>query len=216
MPSLINKLKKVFKESAYSPWLLKMAATSVIIFTTVYGVNDLLFSLFDTTLGKIFLVILILFIGMNNIYLALFSFVFLLVIYYYYKKHKKLEGFEWSKEDKANFISLQATNTPRNIYNVEKLQEYVSPGELTDYFKTGKWDWSQQTQDAYKDALDKNTYVRMYKDDGLNRAQKIYPEYAMNFILDNQKKNKKINNEPPKREWLPSGWGDFGYNSGLI
>ena len=216
MPSLMNKLKKVFKESAYSPGLLKMAATLVIIFTTVYGVNDLLFSLFETTLGKIFVLILILFIGINNVYLAMFSFLFLLGVYFYYTKHKKVEGFEWSKEDKANFVSLQVTNAPRNIYNVEKLQEYVSPDELTNYFKTGKWNWSQETQDAYKDALDKNTYVRIYKDDGLNQAQKIYPEYAMNFILDNQYKNKKISDTPPERPWLPSGWGDFGYNSGLI
>ena len=215
MSSLTNKLKKVFKETKYSSGLLKLAATLVIMFTTVYGVNDLLFSLFETTLGKIFVLILILFIGINNIWLALFSFIFLLGVYIYYTKHIK-EGFEWSTEDKAKFVSLQVTNTPRNIYNVEKLQEHVSPDELTNYFETGKWNWSEQTQDAYKDALDKNTYVRIYKDDGLNQAQKIYPEYAMNFILDNQYKNNKINNEPPKRPWLPSGWGDFGYNSGLI
>lgn len=215
MPSLINKLKKVFKEPAHSAWLLKLAATAVIIFTTLYGLNDLLFSLFETTLGKIFLIILLLFIGINNIWLAVFSFVFLLGVYFYYTKYKK-EGFQWSKEDKANFVSLQRTNAPRNIYDVEKLQEYVSPDELSDYFKTSKWNWSQQTQDAYKDALNKNAYVRIYEGDGLNHAQKIYPEYAINFILDNQNKNKKISDTPPKREWLPSGWGDFGYNSGLI
>lgn len=215
MSSLTNKLKKVFKETRYSDVILKLVATLVIMFTTIYGVNDLLFSLFETILGKIFLFILILFIGFNNIWLAMFSFILLLAVYFYYTKHIK-EGFEWSKEDKANFVSLQVTNTPRNIYDVEKLQEYVSPYELNDYFKTGKWNWSQQTQDAYKDALNKNSYVRIYEDDGLNHAQKIYPEYAMNFILDNQQKNNKISDAPPKRISLPSGWGEFGYNSGLI
>jgi hypothetical protein len=132
----------------------------------------------------------------------------------------KTEGFEWSQSNIDNFIKVQKTTNPRHQYNINTLQKHVNNEEVTDYLANGKWPWSTDTQKAYEDALDRNPYVRLYKTDGLNQAQQVYNEYAIKYILDNQASPSISSTSTPHKgisaTQLPSGWGSFGYNSGLI
>lgn len=226
----INEISKVLKQNKYQEFILKIVATLTIVCTTVYGVNELLFKIYDTILGNVFLIFIIIVIGLNDIWLGIFTIILFIILYIYYKnnmnnKNKTLklkvkEGFEWSQNDIDNFLEVQQTASPTNIYDIQTLQKYVSQEELNDYLKNKKWTWSTETQTRYQNALDTNPYVRIYKSDGLNQAQKVYNEYAINYILDNQeeikKNNEKDKTNPKPKPWLPSGWGSFGYNSGLL
>jgi hypothetical protein len=237
MKSISTKITAVLKHNNTIELCLKILATLTIICTTLYGVNDLLASLFDSILGKCLLVLFIGFIGLNDIRLGVFTSVLFITVYIYYitvlknnettniGNDKTIEGFEWSKSTIDNFVKVQKTVNPKHQFDVKVLQTQVTEEEVSDFLANGKWPWSKETQQAYTDALDKNPYVRIYKTDGLNQTQKVYNEYAINYILDNQASNvsntkisnTKINNTKINDKGdLPSGWGNFGYNSGLI
>ena len=78
------------------------------------------------------------------------------------------------------------------------------------------WPWSKLTQELYKKALDKNPFVRTYSKDGVNYARSIYNESAILYILKGQQEAEEKSQQVKPRRPLPSGWGSFGYNSGLI
>jgi hypothetical protein len=256
MKSISTKITKVLKHNNTIELCLKILATLTIIGTTLYGVNDLLTSLFDSILGKCLLVVFIGFIGLNDIRLGIFTGLLFITVYIYYitifknnetnttavTDKKTLEGFEWSKSNIDNFVKVQKTINPKHQFDVKVLQTQVSDDEVSDFLANGKWTWSKETRSAYETALDKNPYVRMYKTDGLNQAQQVYNEYAINYILDNQATNvsdtnvsdtnvsdtnvsntnisntnlTEMDNIKDDNSKLPSGWGDFGQNSGLI
>jgi hypothetical protein len=223
-PIKIPQINKIVKQNKYQEWLLKIIATLTIICTTVYGIHDLLFYLFDSVLGNLFLIFIIIIIGLNNIFLGIFTCILLIVLYVYHKNYnnnnnnKIKEGFKWTQDEIQTFISVQKTAAPIHVYDVETLQKHVSPEELHYYFKNGKWPWSEETKTRYQNALDTNPFVRVYKKGGLTQTQRLFNEYAINYILDNQEKSKKMNEiyNKKKKPPLPSGFGDFGYNAGLI
>lgn len=216
MKDISKQITKVFKNNNNTELFLKILATLTIIGTTLYGVDDLLTSLFDSRLGNVLLVVIIGFIGLNNIRLGILTSIIVITIYIYYKKYYITEGFEWSQSVIDKFLQVQKTVSPRNVYDIQTLQQHVSENELNDYLNNGKWTWSDETRQAYETALDNNPYVRVYKKDGVNQAQKVYNEYAIKYILDNQQQRAIHVARPKKKEWLPSGWGSFGYDAGLI
>jgi hypothetical protein len=217
-------MKGLSKQNNYQEWLLRIMAILVIVCTTIYGVNDLVFYLYDTILGNILLLVIIIIVGINDTMLAFITGILFILIYIYHRyyqnqnlnKNKNKEGFTWSQTDINNFLLMQQTVSPNTVYDIETLKKYVSRKELDDYLMNGKWTWTPETQQRYKTALDENQYVRFYKKDGLHRAQQVYNEYAINYILDNQEKSKQYNEMPKQKPCLPSGWGSYGYNSGLI
>lgn len=126
------------------------------------------------------------------------------------------ESFEWTREDENDFIKLQSTINPQIIYDLETLQKYAPPQDVKYLLKYGVWPWSQGTQDLYKNALDKNPFVRTYSEDGVNYARSIYNESAILYILKGQQEAEEKSKQVKPLPSLPSGWGSFGYNSGLI
>lgn len=231
MKTLINKLSSRLKKGTSQETLLAIMATTVLIATTAYNENELLEAVYDTMIGKIVLLMLIIGVILKDIYAGITLIVIVGIMYLYKTKDTPAirnlfstkEGFTWSDQEKSDFSNLIKTLNPSNSYDLDVLQKYVSKDELYYFMDNNIWPWSTETQNRYKNALDINPYVRIYKDDGLNSAQKIYNEYAINYILDKQEKviesNKQKDNDSTNtntKNSLPSGWGDFGYTSGLI
>ena len=86
------------------------------------------------------------------------------------------------------------------------------------------WPWSQDVINLYTEAVNKNPFIRTYSGDSVNYARKIYNQAAILRLLSIETKEwnflisgVQINGGPKNDlEDLPSGYGDFGYESGLI
>jgi len=126
------------------------------------------------------------------------------------------EAFTWTEDEKRDFIKLQFTINPKAVYDMNTLQKYASPKDIEYLLEYGMWPWSEQTQELYKIALSKNPFVRRYSLNGLNYARSIYNESAILYILKGQQEAEEKSRQVKPRRPLPSGWGSYGYNSGLI
>ena len=115
-----------------------------------------------------------------------------------------------------DFIKLQFTINPNIAYELNTLQKYAPANDVEYLLEYGLWPWSTQTQDLYTKALDKNPFIRTYSKDGLNYARSIYNESAILYILKGQKEAEEKSQQVKPAPILPSGWGSFGFKSGLI
>ena len=171
-------------------FLLKTLATLTILVTTLFGVDELLHYLFGNILGINFLLLAILVIACNDCMLGLYTFFLCTLLGFYYYSIQKTtlthEGFVWSQSNIDTFLQKQLTTNPHQQYDIQTIQKYVSEEELQDYLNNGKWSWSYDTQEQYKSALSRNPYVRVDPTEGLNRAQQIYYEHAIKYILTRQ------------------------------
>jgi len=149
-------------------------------------------------------------------FLCVILFCFTLVTILYKINKTYYEPFKWSADDERDFIQLQSTINPRIVYDLNTLKKYAPAIDVKYLLKYGMWPWSDLTQDMYKKALDKNPFVRTYEKDGLNYARSIYNESAILYILKGQQEAEEKSQQVKPRPPLPSGWGSFGYNSGLI
>jgi hypothetical protein len=105
------------------------------------------------------------------------------------------------------------------------IQQNQARQEEVDYFNdNGEWPWSEETTNLYEEAIDKNPLIRNYSGDAINKTKTIYNESAILRILSTQTKEGQfllngVQVQDPSgnpNEDLPSGFGDYGYNSGLI
>ena len=148
------------------------------------------------------------------IFIILFCVIFALILYTLNTNY--YESFKWSADDERDFIKLQYTINPQIVYELNTLQKHAPAKDVNYLFEYGVWPWSKQTQDLYKKALDKNPFIRTYSKDGLNYARSIYNEAAILYILKGQQEAEEKSQQVKPRRPLPSGWGSFGYNSGLL
>ena len=148
------------------------------------------------------------------IFIILFCVILVTIVYTLYKPY--YEPFKWTTDEERAFITLQSTINPHIVYDLNTLQKYVSSKDVKYVFEHGMWPWSEQTKELYKKALDKNPFIRTYSEDGLNYARSIYNEFAILYILKGQQEAEEKSQQVKPRRPLPSGWGSFGYNSGLI
>jgi hypothetical protein len=148
-----------------------------------------------------------------------------LVIYRFKILVIRKEGFTWTPESTQNFIEIQDTINPKIIYDVNMIQKYQASQEEVDYFnKHAMLPWSEETTELYKIAVSNNPYVRNSLEDAVNTARKRYNQAAILRVLSYQtNEGRFLSNgvqvrDPNgnKLEDLPSGFGDFGYETGLI
>ena len=130
--------------------------------------------------------------------------------------HSKVESFHPLYENKKNI------SNPYVKYNLNILKQNVSSNDIKHYLNTQQWQWNKDTKHRYIKALDRNPYIRRTSELGLAYAQHIYPEYAINYILDQEieSNNKREELEEAKKMHIkkiyPKGIGLFGFNSGLF
>lgn len=153
------------------------------------------------------------------------TFFYLLIIIcaiFYFSLHfKTRENFTWTQKSTDDFLKIERHTNPNNIFDVNLLQQEnnISQEEVNYFIENQKWEWTNETQELYKKAIRKNPYVRTHPQDSLNYAMTIYDEVSILKILSNLSKEGDflLNGVlVPTRELYPSGFGDFGYNSGLL
>jgi hypothetical protein len=140
---------------------------------------------------------------------------------------KKKEPFQQntlSPDSIKDFLKLQNTINRQTNFDVEKLSQQVTQKELDTFIKTGLWPWSQTVIDLYTNAINKNVFIRNDPKESIQYARNIYNENAILEILSSQTKEGQFlingitlhNNAPNPQQELPSGFGSFGYKSGLV
>ena len=219
-------VKKAFNKHN-AKLLIKIVALLLVLLTILYIIPGVFVALFSTFLGKLILFLSIIIVGIYNYKYGIGLAAIIIIIYRahtlsnYQYKEKKQEGFTWTKDEITNFLQVQHTNNPQIVYDPNQLQKHASPSEVDTFLQDGKWPWSEDTQTLYVDALLTNPYVRVYKTNGLDSARKVYNEQAIKYILnaqeeqENQEKVFQQEHLQKSKDELPSGWGSFGYNSGL-
>jgi hypothetical protein len=192
------------------------------LWTVLYFIPDFLNLLFNTFLGNLILItISILTLLYNLKYGIVLSLIFIII---YRFSHIK-EGFTWNEESEKNFLLIQNTINPGIIFDTNTIKNSQASQEEVDYFnKNSVWPWSQKTKDLYVEALNKNPYVRTLSENELNYVMSIYNESAILRLLSHQTKEGQfllngiliVDTSGNKMEELPSGFGDFVYNSELM
>ena len=220
----INTVKKAFNKHN-AKILIKIVALLLVLLTILYIIPEVFIALFTTFLGKLILLLSIIIVGIYNYKYGLGLASIIIIIYRSYVlsnyQLNKKEGFTWTQDEITNFVKVQNTNNPQIVYDPVQLQKSASPSEVEIFLQDGKWPWSEDTQTLYTDALLTNPYVRVYKKNGLNSARKVYNEQSIKYILnaqDEQASQEKVFQQThlqKSKDELPSGWGSFGYNSGL-
>jgi uncharacterized membrane protein YcgQ (UPF0703/DUF1980 family) len=213
------ELKKLFNKHN-AKILTKIVVILLLLWCILYIIPEFFVFLFNTILGKIILLLIVVIISIYNYKHGLLLASILVIIYRSYilsnaQLTNAKEGFTWTQEQVDEFIRFQDSASPQIVYNTKQLQKYASPSEVDNFLKNGFWPWSDATQQLYIQYLLKNPYVRIYKTNGLDSARKVYNESAILYILKGQEQ--QIEEEKTKENnELPSGWGTFGYNSGLL
>jgi len=220
----MKQIKNIFNEKNKTK-LLGLLTILVLLWIVLYLLPDFFILLFNTFLGNIILIITVILVSLYNYkYGIVLGLLFLIIFRFSYLSRKK-EGFTWNKKSEQDFLIIQNTINKNTIFDTQMIQESQASQEEVDYFnQNGIWPWSENVMNLYVDAVNSNPYIRTYSQDAVNHARKIYNEAAILRILSMQTKEgqflingvlvQDISGNP--YETLPSGFGSFGYKSGLI
>jgi len=197
----------------------------ILLWLVLYFIPEIFTSLFNTLLGNLILVTISILTLMYDLKYGIITSLTLIIIYRFSQLSRTKEGFTWNEQSTQDFLLIQNSINRQNIFDVNMIQTNQASQEEVDYFNTnGMWPWSQKTIELYKEAVNKNPYIRTYSGDAVNYARKKYNEAAVLMILSYQTKEGQFllngvlvkNPSGNKMEDLPNGYGDFPYNSGLI
>lgn len=132
----------------------------------------------------------------------------------------------FTNNSKLNFLQIQNTINKQKIFDMNTIATQASQEELDYFNKNGMWPWSQKVIDLYQEAINKNPYIRTLPESATNVARTQYNEAAILRLLSYQTKEgqfllngvlvKDSSGNVSSAEDLPSGFGEFGYSSGLI
>ncbi len=223
----ISKKIKEFTTDENKNIIIGLLTILILIWLVMYLIPSFFVSLFDTFLGRIILVFIVIIVGLNNyrygLMLGLILIIFTRFVDIIRTKNGK-EGFELSQISQSDFLHIQNTINPKIVFDMEIIKRQASQEELDYFLKNGMWPWSQEVIDLFTEAVNKNHFIRTYSGDAVNYARKIYNQAAILQLMAIETKEGgflisgvQINGGPKNDlEDLPSGYGDFGYTSGLI
>ena len=97
----------------------------------------------------------------------------------------KKEGFDnsWSPKLIKKFLNYQELHNPTYMYDINIIQQQVSPEEVEQYFQTGHWKWSPQLEEIYLQMIKRNTRISFNPPSALEKAKRIYNEKAISELL---------------------------------
>jgi hypothetical protein len=140
----------------------------------------------------------------NKRLFLIFILLIITFIYYYFEFDKiktyvvelftgknKVELFEnknnihpWSEDLRKRFLEYQNTMSRNDYnYNLEILQQQVTPEEVEEYLKTGYWNWDETLKKLYLDKVQSSTLVNLVPEESLNYAMKMYTPKAVKQLL---------------------------------
>lgn len=186
----------------------------------LYLIPEIFISLFNTFLGNLILILTVLIVYMNNKLYALgLGLLFLVLIRF---SHLSKEGF--TSDSELDFLQIQNTINKNKVFDMNIINSQASQDELNYFNKNGLWPWSPRVIEIYKEAISRNPYVRSVSKQSVEYARRLYNEAAILRILSYQTKegqfllNGVLVKDPSgnKMEELPSGFGNFPYEAGLL
>ena len=133
--------------------------------------------------------------GNNKRLFLIFILLIIIFIYYYFEFDKiktyVLELFTgknnihpWSEDLRKRFLEYQNTMSRNDYnYNLEILQQQVTPEEVEEYLKTGYWNWDETLKKLYLDKVQSSTSVNLVPEESLNYAMKMYTPEAVKQLL---------------------------------
>lgn len=224
-------LKKLLTEENKTK-VIGLLTILALLWIVLYVIPGFFVSLFNTVLGNLILIVTVVLVSFYNYKYGIALGLLFLIIYRFSYLLRK-EGFTWNKKSEQDFLLIQSTINRGTVFDTKMIQESQASQEEVDYFnQNGMWPWSQTVITIYEDAVKNNPYIRTYSKDSINQARKIYNQAAILRIISMQTKEgqflingvlvQNISGNPEgkavgnKYEALPSGFGDFGYKSGLI
>jgi len=220
----IKNLKNLITEENKTK-IIGLLTVLLLLWLIFYLIPEFFISLFNTFLGNIILILTVFLVSFYNYtYGIALGLLFLIVFRFSYLLRTK-EGFTWKKQSEQDFLLIQNTINRNVIFDTKMIQESQASQEEVDYFnKNGMWPWSQDVIKLYEDSIKKNPYIRTYSKDSINYARKIYNQAAILRVISMQTKEGQFlingvlvpDNSGNPKETLPSGFGIFGYKSGLI
>ncbi len=187
------------------------------LWLVLYFIPEIFASLFNTLLGKLILFIIVLLIFLNNKIYGLSAGTIIIVLLRFSQLSK--EGF--TSESEETFLRIQSTLNKQNIFDMNIINQQASQEELDYFNEHGMWPWSDEVIKLYNEFQNLNTYVRSTPSDIINYLRTVYNQAAILRILSYQTKegqmllNGVLVKNPQSVEELPSGFGDFVYDSGL-
>ena len=222
MKMILKNIKLLFTKNSKTK-IIGLLSILILLWLILYLIPELFISLFNTFLGFSILCIIVILVGLNDYKYGIMLGILLIIIYRFLQLSfpQNKEGFTWSQDSTTNFLQIQNTTNRNVIFDSVQIQKQASQEELDYFLQNGMWPWSQEVQDLYSEMLDNNPYIRTYSKDAIIHARTIYNQNAILQIISWQTKEGKflingveVNNDELKD--LPSGFGNFGYSSGLI
>lgn len=139
-------------------------------------------------------------------------------------KQQEMKQEEIKQQMNKDFLQIQNTINRNIVFDMNIINSQASQEELEYFNKNGKWPWSQEVIKLYEEAINRNPYIRTVPEEATNYARTIYNQAAIIRILTYQTKegefliNGVLVKDPSgnKMEELPSGFGNFPYESGLL
>lgn len=199
--------------------LVGALTVTFILWAVFYGIPSLLFSLFDTLLGNLFLLLCLILLAIYNPLYAVLATIVVFLLIRVVKVGQK-EGFTWTTKSINDFINIEDTVNQNRFYDIGFVQKHTSQEELDYFLKYGIWPWSTQTIQMYKDAINRNPYVQNYSGDSIREARKTYPEFSILQVLALQTRegdfltNGIVIND--MNNFDRDGRGSYPYNSNQI
>jgi hypothetical protein len=232
MKKTINEIGEKFKEfgSDNDNELLIIGLISILVFIwmIVYLIPNIFINLFNTFLGKIILILILMFVSFKNLNYGIILLLIFIILYRILSlsvtNSEIKEGFTWNQTSRNNFLDIQKLINPKIVFDTSEIQKQASQEEVNYFNQYGYWPWSDEVIKLYKETLDTNPYVRTSPQDAINTTRTIYNEKSILELLSWQSKEGRFllngvsiydGKENPYVA-LPSGWGDFAFNSGQI
>ena len=138
--NIFKKIKE-FANDENKTMIIGLLTILIFIWLIIYLIPSFFVSLFDTFLGRIILILLVILIGINNyrygLMLGLILIIFMRFVDIIRLKVSSKEGFnlstEISKLKERVFLKIQNTINPKIIFDMEIIKKQATPIEL-DYF----------------------------------------------------------------------------------
>ena len=225
IPKNIKDINKLFNEDNKTK-IIGLLTILILLWSVLYFIPEVFASLFNTLLGNLILLTTVLLVTMyNRPYGILLGIIFIIISRSISLSKKEKEGFYWTTKSTQDFLKIQDTINPKIIFDVNLIQENQANQDELNYFnQNGMWPWTETTINLYTNAVQRNPFIRTYSGDSVNYARKIYNESAILRILSYQTKEGQLLLNGAKisdpsgnpYEDLPSGFGAFGFTSGLV
>jgi hypothetical protein len=205
--------------------IIGLITVFVILWSLIYAIPSVLGSLFNTILGNIILLLIVVLISINNVLYGLSAALLFFILYRVITSSQikilpTKEGFTWTQNSISEFLKIQKLSNPDLDFHINKIQEQSSQEEVDYFIKNGMWPWSPEVIELYKNSESKNKFVRTYIDDSVVQARKIYNQNVILYIISLQEKESQFLTTGVQIYQSKyddrNGNGTYGYNSELI